>query len=68
MDILIEELLRKKNLTTYRVSKDTGIPQSTISNWINGKFVPNAKNLKILADYLGVTMEQLLGGQASEQK
>lgn len=31
------ELLRKNNKTTYQVSKDTGIPTSTFSNWKAGR-------------------------------
>ena len=31
------ELLAKTDETTYRVSKETGIPQSAFSQWKNGR-------------------------------
>ena len=49
-----EELLRITGKTSYQVSKDTGIAQSTISDWKTGHSKPKADKLKILADYFGV--------------
>lgn len=54
------KLLAKSNKTTYRVSKDTGIPQNVFSNWKTGKSKPKADKLKTLADYFGVNIEYFL--------
>lgn len=54
------ELLDKVNKTTYRVSKETGIPQNVFSNWKSGRSTPKVDKLKILADYFGVTIEYFL--------
>ena len=54
------ELLAKNNKTTYRVSKDTSIPQNVFPNWKTGKSKPKADKLKILADYFGVSIEYFL--------
>lgn len=54
------ELLDKVNKTTYRVSKETGIPQNVFSNWKSGRSTPKADKLKILADYFGVSIEYFL--------
>ena len=54
------ELLAKSNKTTFRVSKDTSIPQNVFSNWKTGKSKPKADKLKILADYFGVSIEYFL--------
>lgn len=56
------ELLGKTNKTTYRVSKDTGIPQNVFSNWKTGRSRPKTDKLKILADYFGVPIEYFLEG------
>lgn len=56
------ELLEKTNKTTYRVSKDTGIPQNVFSNWKTGRSRPKTDKLKILADYFGVPIEYFLEG------
>ncbi len=55
------ELLSKTNKTPYRISKDTGIAQSLLSDWKLGKVkIIGADKLKILADYFGVSIEYFL--------
>lgn len=56
------ELLIKKGITAYQVSKETGIPNSTLSDWKAGRSKPKTEKLKILADYFGVTIEYFLEG------
>lgn len=54
-------LLRdSRNLTDYRVSKDTGITKSTFTEWKTGRSKPKLDKLKILADYFGVKLEELI--------
>lgn len=55
-----EELLKKAGKTSYQVSKDTGIAQSTFSDWKNGISQPKADKLLILAKYFGVSIEYFL--------
>lgn len=54
------ELLDKTNKTAYQVSKDTGIPQSVLSDWKRGRSNVKTDKLKILADYFGVSIEYFL--------
>lgn len=54
------ELLEKTNKTAYLVSKETGIPQSVLSDWKRGRSKPKGDKLKILADYFGVSIEYFL--------
>lgn len=54
-----EDLLKKYDKTPYRVSKDTGVSQSTLSDWKLGKSVPKVENLKKIATYFDVTMDYL---------
>ncbi|EFE45525.1 hypothetical protein HMPREF0863_02446 [Erysipelotrichaceae bacterium 5_2_54FAA] len=56
----IEVLMKKKGVTAYRLAKETGIPQSSISDWKRGRCKPSVKMLKILADYFGVDIKDLL--------
>lgn len=55
-----EKALKEKKTTTYRVSKETGLPNSTLNEWKNGKYIPNVKTVKKVAEHLGVTMESLI--------
>lgn len=54
------ELLQKNGITSYQVSKETGISQSTLSDWKNGKSKPKVDKLFILAKYFDVTIEYFL--------
>lgn len=51
-----EELLKKNCITSYRVSKDTGIPYATLSDWKNGKSTPKSDKLIILSNYFDVSL------------
>lgn len=55
-----EELLKKTGKTSYQVSKDTGIAQSTFSDWKTGRSQPKWDKILILAKYFGVTIEYFL--------
>ncbi|WP_312694069.1 helix-turn-helix domain-containing protein [Caproiciproducens sp.] len=63
---IFEQLLKKYGVTPYRVHKETGVPQSTLSDWKNGKGVPKVDKLKAIADYFGVTVDYLLGNEQKE--
>lgn len=54
------ELLEKTGRTTYQVSKDTGISETTFSYWKSGRSKPKVDKLKTLAEYFGVTIEFFL--------
>ena len=55
-----ERLLTEINLTAYKVSLDTGIAQSSLSDWKRGVSNPKADKLKILANYFDVPIEYFL--------
>ena len=46
-----------KNVTAYRVSKETGIPANTFTDWKNGRSKPKFDKLLILAKYFNVPVE-----------
>lgn len=54
------ELLKGKGVTVYQVSKDTGISNSTLSDWKAGRSEPKLDKLKKLADYFGVEVTYFL--------
>lgn len=54
------KLINEKGVTHYRVSKDTGISQVTLSDWKAGRSTPKTDKLQKLAIYLGVTIEDLI--------
>ena len=56
-----EKLLKERNITNYRVHKDTGIAQTTLSDWKNGKITPGTDTLIKIALYFDVSIDWLLG-------
>ena len=64
---IFEQLLQKRGITPYRVSKDTGVTQTALSNWKTGKSVPTTKTLQKIADYFGVTIDYLMTGETREE-
>lgn len=63
---IFEQLLQKYGVSTYRVSKETGIAQSVFSSWKNGISTPKQDKLKKIADYFGVSVEYLITGEEKE--
>lgn len=55
-----EVLLARKGITPYRLSQETKIPQSTLSDWKTGKSKPKADKLLVLAKYFGVPIEYFI--------
>lgn len=58
-------LLLKKKITSYKVSKETGIATSTLSDWKSGRSTPKLDKLKIIADYFGVPVTYFLDDNIS---
>ena len=61
-----EELLKEKGITSYRVSLDTGIPQATFSRWKNGVAAPKVDKLIKIAEYLGISLDELVKGDENK--
>lgn len=51
-----ENLLKMNKTTVYRVSKDTGISPSTLTDWKYGRSVPKADKLCKIAEYFDVSL------------
>jgi transcriptional regulator with XRE-family HTH domain len=58
---IFEHLLKEAGITAYKVSKDTGISQTTLSDWKRGRSVPKTEKLQTIADYFDVSLDYLLG-------
>ena len=65
---IFTRLLQKYGVTTYKVSKETGISQTTFSNWKSGRSTPKTDALQKIADYFGVTLDYLTTGKEDPEK
>ena len=55
-----EKLLVERNVTAYRVSKDTGISTATLTEWKKGTYKPKVEKLALIAKYFDVPIEYFL--------
>ncbi len=61
--MMINEIMEKKNITIYRLSKDAGIPYATLNDICNGKAEIakcSAETIYRISNILGVSMESLI--------
>ena len=69
--MLINDRLAKLNMTKYRLSKDSGVPQATVNDICSGKADPEkcaAGTLFRLAKVLGVSVEEILESAGTERR
>ena len=60
MKILLDKIMRDKNLSTRQVSIATGISKSTVSRIANGEISPTADTLELLAKGLKVRISDFI--------
>lgn len=60
---IFASLMEERGITAYRVAKDTGVSQSTLSAWKLGQAVPKIDKMVAIANYFGVTVEYLTTGK-----
>ena len=58
----IFELLKERNMSQKRFAQETGIAESTISDWKKKKTNPVSDKILIICEVLGVTPYELLSG------
>ncbi len=58
----IKELCNKRGITIYRLEKELGFSSACISKWDTSS--PSVEKAKKVADYLGVTVDELLAESA----
>ena len=57
-----EKLMEERGINPLKVSRDTGIATSTLSEWKLGKYTPKLDKIAILAKYFNVPIEYFLDG------
>ena len=68
---MIHEILKKKNMTIYKLSKESGIPYATLNDICSGKTnlkKCSAETLYRLAKTLNVSMEELIEPYVEERE
>ena len=55
------------NLSQMELSKHTGLSQQAISLWEKDLRVPSIANCIVLADFYGITLDELVGREFKEK-
>ena len=60
---LIAELRKKQGLTQQQLADKLNLSNKTISKWESGNGSPDISNLPVLAEALGISVDELLKGE-----
>ncbi len=55
---LFEEILDERNLTAYKVAKESGVDKQVLSNWKHGRSIPSFINMAKIARFLGISLDE----------
>ena len=58
----VEKLCKAKGISIARLEKECGLGNATVRNWRNMADMPRYSTLKKVADYLEVSVDELVGG------
>ncbi len=58
---ILKELLEERQIKYNAVAQQTGIPVTTLSNYINRGSSPSITQLRLLADFFDVSVDYLIG-------
>lgn len=59
---ILKKLLKEKDLSVAHLSRATKVPLQTLHGWLHGNEPKNLRQVKAVADYLGVDLDYLCFG------
>lgn len=59
---ILKSLLQKRGITIAHLSRSTTVPIQTLHGWLHGSEPKSLKQVKFVADYLGVDLDYLCFG------
>lgn len=57
---LLANLISEFGITQAKLSRDTGIPKTTISGWLNAGRLPDYNSIRTLCTYFDISADELL--------
>lgn len=61
----IKALCEERGITIHQLEVESGLGNATVRGW-EGRCSPSVISLKKVADYFGVTIDSLIGGEQNE--
>lgn len=62
LDSTLKRLLKDNNLTATQLARATKVPVQSIHNWIHGQNPRSFEQIKKIADYFQITVDELVYG------
>ena len=63
----LKKLRGEKGISQAKLAADIHISRSAVAKWENGLGLPNDESLKLLADYFGITTDELIPNKNNEE-
>lgn len=60
-DVLFSDLLKEKNVSEYRLVKQTGLARSKVDEWRKAASLPSVESLVLVAKFFDVSVDRLVG-------
>lgn len=64
----IQELRKEKNLTQQELGEKLGVTEKSISNWENGRNMPDLSLFKPLCEELNISINELMSGEKINER
>ena len=64
----IAELRKEKKITQSELAEKLGVTDRSVSNWENGKNMPDLSLFKPLCDILSISINELMSGEKIDNK
>lgn len=65
MNERIKQAFELRGVTAYKAGQDIGIGRSLLGKYMSGDSEPSVSNIKLIAEYLNVSLEWLITGKGS---
>ena len=63
----LKELRSEKGISQAKLAADIHISRSAVAKWENGLGLPSDESIKLLADYFGITTDELIPNKSNEE-
>lgn len=60
--VKLQQLRKEKGMTQEQLAKELFVSRTAISKWESGRGYPSIDSLKLIADFFGITVDELLTG------
>jgi transcriptional regulator with XRE-family HTH domain len=67
LNLTLKKLLKESDMTVAQLSRATKVPVQTIHNWTHGQDPRSFIQVKKIADYFQITVDELVYGQSPKK-